>query len=534
MAHVLLAELTVRTDGVGTTSTLRYTSGKEYIGSGSPGYYAPAIRKFLNLRRDAFSEGTTAGVVKIGGGVLELVNNTGVLDGLIDYGFDGGEVRFLLLNSESDAYVNAEELLIGTMEQPEFSFDSVSIRIRDRREETDVPLQTTLYAGTNSGATGVEGLPDDLKGRPKPDAIGYVFNAPLPVANDQAEIYQIDSVRANDVPAVYDGGVGLTKGTARATLAALQGTIPTAGQYDYYLGADTETGAYIRTGTTAKYTITADIEGQSRGGTFRTLPGDLYQEYLTQRAGIAPADIDSTDITTVNATAPYDLGLWVDEQIPVQDVLNKIATSIPGWWGPDRKGKFRIGRLEDPASGTPVMTFKVFDLDTDVKATDGDIVSIQRLSTNDTGNGVPTYQVTIYYKEFAHVQPDGLDVNILLFRRSESTKQWRTSVAVDATVKDKHLLAEALEFETALTVEADAQAVADHLLTLYKVRRDRYRVTVRLTRDIISTVDLGDVVRLEFDRFGLAAGKNFVVLGIRYRGVDEREIGEILELDIWG
>ncbi len=534
MAHVLLVELTVRTDSLGTTTTLRYTSGKEYTGSGSPGYYAPVVRKFLNLRRDAFSEGATAGAVKIGGGVLELVNNMGTLDGLIDYGFDGGAARFLLLDGEGDAYANAEELLIGTMEQPEFTFDTVRVRIRDRREETDVPLQSTLYLGTNSGATGVEGLPGDLKGLPKPDAIGYVFNAPLPVANDQAEIFQVDSVRANDVPAVYDGGVALTKGTAQATLAALQGTIPAAGQYDYYLGADTELGAYIRTGTTPKYTITADIDGQSRGGTFRTLPGDLYLEYLTQRAGVSAGDVSSSDISAVNIASPYDLGLWVDEQIPVRDVLDKIATSIPGWWGPDRSGAFRLQKLTDPAAGTPGMTFKVFDLDARASSSDGDIVSIERVSTNDAGNGVPAYQVTVYYKEFAHVQPDGLDVNILLPRRSEASKQWRTAVATDASVQTKHPLAEALEFETALTLEADAQAVANHLLDLHKVRRDRYRVTVRLSHDVISNADLGNIVKLELDRFGLSSGKNFIVLGVRYRGIDEKDVGELVELDIWG
>ena len=534
MGQVLLAELTVRTDSVGSTTTLRYTSGKEYVGFGAPGYYAPVVHKFLNLRRDAFGDGTTSGDIKVGGGVLELVNNDGQLDALIDYGFDGGEACFLLVDDESSAYSSAEELLVGTMEQPEFTFDAVKVRVRDRREETEVPLQTTLYAGTNSGATGVEGLANDLKGRPKPDAIGYVFNALLPVANDQKHIYQIDSVRANDVPAVFDGGVALTKGTARTSLSALQNNNPAAGQYDYYLGADVEGGAYIRLGTTAQYAITADIEGQSRSGTFRTLPGDLYQEYLTQRAGVDAGDVSSADVSAVNIAAPYDLGKWIDEQTTVHNVLDLIAASIPGWWGPDRIGEFRLKKLEDPSSSSAALTFKVFDLNTRAKASDGDVVSIQRITTNDTGHGVPAYQVTVLYKEFAHIQPDGLDVNITLARRSESSKQWRVAVATDNTVKDKHPLAEALEFETALTVEADAQAVADHLLDLYGVRRDRYRLTVRLTKDLISTVDLGTIVKLEFDRFGLASGQNFVVLGLRYRGVDEDDVSEVIDLDIWG
>ena len=66
------------------------------------------------------------------------------------------------------------------------------------------------------------------------------------------------------------------------------------------------------------------------------------------------------------------------------------------------------------------------------------------------------------------------------------------------------------------------------------MRRDRYRVTVRLSHDVISTVDLGNIVKLELDRFGLSSGKNFIVLGIRYRGVDEKDVGELIELDIWG
>jgi len=35
-------------------------------------------------------------------------------------------------------------------------------------------------------------------------------------------------------------------------------------------------------------------------------------------------------------------------------------------------------------------------------------------------------------------------------------------------------------------------------------------------------------------RFDLAAGKKFVVLGMRYRGAADKDVGTLIDMDIWG
>ena len=539
MADVLLVEMVVRTDAMGTTETLRLCSGREYLGANRPGDYAPAVIGFANMRRDAFSAGATSGEIETGAGTVRIANAGGAFDAWIDYGFDGGAISLLLVDGEAGDYSNAEELLVGTMEQAEFTFTEITVRLRDRREETELPIQETLFAGTNSGSTGVEGLPADLQGRPKPRALGYVFNALLPWANEANRVLQAEAVRANDIVAVYDGGVALSKGTKHATRAALLAASVTSGYFDYYLGDDAgggEDGAYIKLAAAPQYAITADIEGYAPGGTFHTLPGDLFEAVLEDFRGIASGDINDSDLSTVNSASAYDLGKWIDSETPARDILTRIANSLPGWWGPDKSGTFRLKVLEDPSAKSAAITFKVFDLDTRATSSDGDIISIERLVTRDAGAGVPAWRVNVLYKEFAHVQADGLDVAATPARRAQSAVRWRQVSASDSSVKTKHLLAPELTFETMCTTEADAQAVADDLLDLYSVRRDRFRLRVRLTADVIGTIDLGTYVELKFERFGLSAGKTGVILGIRYRSAaeDEDRADNELELDWWG
>jgi hypothetical protein len=534
MGQVLLAELTLNVPGtVVTPITIGACSGREYRGANAPRDYPPRVVEFLNFRRDAVGDGRTFGSSSFGGGTLRLANPDGFYDALIDYGAAGGAARFLLLSSEKADYTTAVELLTCVIDQLQFSFSEVTVLLKDRRAETEVPFETTLFAGTNVGASGLEGLPDTLKDQPKPNALGYVFQAPLPWANEQALILQADRVRISAVADVYDGLVALSTGSARASIAALQSGTPAPGFYDYYLGSGGD-GAYIKVPSTPVYTITADLQGQARNGTFRSTPADLFLEVLTQRAGVDSEDVSADDLDDLATVAPYDLGLWIDQPMTVREVCDRIAASIPGWWGVDKAGVYRLKPLRDPSLGTSAVTFKVIKPTGIAKATDGDIVAIERLATNDAGNGVPTWQVTVRYKEFGQVTDQAFDVNASLELRNAARKQWRSSVVSDSAVKDLHPLAVALEFETALVNESDAQSVAAQLLSLYGARRDRYRVSVQLNAALAENIDLGSIVSLKFDHFDLAAGKNFVVLGMRYRSLSESTVGSIVELDIWG
>ena len=91
-------------------------------------------------------------------------------------------------------------------------------------------------------------------------------------------------------------------------------------------------------------------------------------------------------------------------------------------------------------------------------------------------------------------------------------KEYRTATATDAAVKEKHLLSPELNVDSLMVAEADAQAEADRLLALYKIRRDVLKVQVKT--QVVAKVILGQVVKIVNPRYGYSAGKLFRVIGV--------------------
>ena len=86
-----------------------------------------------------------------------------------------------------------------------------------------------------------------------------------------------------------------------------------------------------------------------------------------------------------------------------------------------------------------------------------------------------------------------------------------------------------IEFESLLVNASDAAAEASRRLAIYKVRRDMYEVTVRVDAALASVLDLGKTVTLQVNRYGLSAGKKFLITSIR---TDLR--GYLFDLTLWG
>ena len=83
--------------------------------------------------------------------------------------------------------------------------------------------------------------------------------------------------------------------------------------------------------------------------------------------------------------------------------------------------------------------------------------------------------------------------------------------------------------DTLLTTEADAQALAEHLLSLFGVRRDLFRLKASYDVPLAGAVDLGDVVKVYHPAFWPFGRRLFNVHGIQY---DARKFD--LELELWG
>ncbi len=476
-------------------------------------YYDGRIQQPANVQRSVFSGAKTSGATTIGYGELVLVNNDGELDYLIDYGFDGRLIVIELgIVTPSDAGVPTwTTVLVGTMEQAEFSWDKVTIRVRDRQKELDKPIQLNKYAGNNALPAGLEGVVGDLQGKPKPRLYGTAYNISPPCVNTAKLVYQVNDGAINAVPAVYDRGVALTVGANYATSALMLAAAPAAGSFVTCLAE-----GYIRLGSSPAGVVTCDaVQGAAAGN--RTTAQVMKQMLLD--AGIAAGDIAAADVTALDAANSAEVGYWASQQAEQTFIaaLDAVANSVGAWYGIDRTGIFRMGRIVAP-TGAAVATLTSLEL-----------IKIDRIASQDAGNGVPAYRVNLGYKRFYTQQDTDLAGAVTDARRGELRQEYRRIKSEDTGVLTAHPLATEMNFDTLLIDAAAATTEADRRRDLYKVRRDRLACRVALDPELAVSVDLGAIVTVQVPRFGYSAGKKFNVIGVR---TDLR--GGMLDLTLWG
>ena len=436
------------------------------------------------LRQSMFSSGRTSGESEVGYGVLELVNNDGALDHLIDYAFDGWPLKIYTLEDENAPFSSAVVRFSGTMEQAEFDDTLMVLRVRDLMQSLDKPIQTVTYAGTNVGASGLEGSSDSLKGKVKPLTFGTVFNVAPAQANTTALIYQV-----NDGPIstcnVFDRGIALTKGTDYTSVTDMTDNVPAAGTYRVY-----PAGGYFRLGSTPSGMVTADVVQSATSTVADTV------QVVASRAGVGSAH--SPDITALNTKNNAPVGIYINSETTVLQAISNLTNSIGAYCMFDNESRLRLGRLELP-SGTPDHTLD-----------DWEILSISRTVSDDTERGIPAHKVNVKYARNYTVQTQ-TDMAAAAQEFSEHRGiDYRSATAQDDTIKLQYPLSEELVRETLLINESDAQAEADRLLDIYKRRRDFFEVRCRTDRQI----GIGETVLVTYPRFLLNSGKLLRVLSV--------------------
>lgn len=519
MARIYLAHITVYDPAIPGTKVLRFCNGRGFVtgtdaakrpsGVSAHVAYTPRIKQPANMRRDIFGQGRTGGKSQIGYGELVLNNHDGGLDGFIDYGFDGREIEIIVGDVEPYQNPVFTTMMKGTMEQARINRREVSIRIRDRQELFDVPIQTNKYAGNNSLPNGLEGVEGDIKGQPKPLTFGKVFNVAPVQVNTSRLIFQVNDGAINTVDAVYDRGVSLTKGADYTSQSDMETTAPAAGNFRVW-----PAGGYFRLGSSPTGQVTADVT-QGAAASDRTAAQVMKNVALL--IGISSGDIDSGDVTALDTANSAVIGLFIDDEQTAIAAMDDVANSVGAWWGFDANGKLRMKQLTVP-SGPALVTL-----------TEAEIISIDRIETGDTGAGIPVWRTITNYKRFWVKQDSDLAGSVTDARRGELKNEWRTVVDSDSAVKTKHLLAEEVVFDTLLSVASDAATENTRRLTMYKTRRDRFEVRAALTPEMAANIDLGIVVQVEHNRFGLSAGKLFRVIGVQFDLRNNR-----VDLTLWG
>ena len=164
-----------------TPQALRFCSGG--IGFVTGPMDTPANTKWLpglqypyHIKREIFGS-SNAGSSRTNSGDIVLVGMDSRLDiyDCLDWGFDGQKIE-VFIGDPTQPFTNFVQVFRGVCESVNFSWQKVTLNIRDRQQELDKPIPLIpKYLGTNAGTTGIEGGPDDLQGKFKPLALGPVL-----------------------------------------------------------------------------------------------------------------------------------------------------------------------------------------------------------------------------------------------------------------------------------------------------------------------------------------------------------------------
>jgi hypothetical protein len=211
---------------------------------------------------------------------------------------------------------------------------------------------------------------------------------------------------------------------------------------------------------------------------------------IAQDVGIASGDISAADVAALNAAAVWpDLGLYLglDDRLTALEAMDYLCTSVRAWYGFDRLGVLRMAQLTAPQEAAAV-----------------------------------------YFRNWTVQGDSDLAGSVTAAQRQYKTQEWRNARYTDATIKNKHAQATEHEFDSAITTEGNMQTEALQRLNLLKVERAIYDMRVHLHLSMISVIELGAVVLVDFPRFGMT-GRAFAIIGILHN-----PLGQSADLTLWG
>lgn len=501
--------------GSPTLRWLRVASAPGYNHPSAPGYFQPRLLEAMNMKRTLVAPRRTFGTSEIDVGEVTLDNVDGIFDEWFDFGYGHPGSR-VLLGTPDTPYDQLVVVQNGKVEQPSGSRDKLNFRFRDRSLELDRPVSPTTYLGTNSGITGHEGTPQDIKGQSKIRIFGAPYNVTPDPGNANNRVYLFNHDKDGILAPVSTivqrlNASPWTLAGNDASMATLEAASISQGNYRTSVqnGAERLGGSLPGTGGN----ITADVVESAVAADNEI--ASVVRRILID-AGVAPGDIDvdlgdtgspSQTAWQVGVVARNDTYRSLINMITGQAAINVFTTSAGG---------YKVRKFTGP--GTPVIGLKKFDYPNIATANDFELRSLERIVTNDDGRGVPARRITVNYLKMWTVQ----DKDAMASGLSDATKEFYGREYRSVTVENPNpgiveQFPEAVElvFNTVLNKEGDALQLANLLMGIYGVPRQMYNAVARLTTPLAQAIDLGDTVRVWYNRYGLDNGKDFVITGLR-------------------
>lgn len=463
----------------GTTTGTLYTSNHPYVSApaDTPANQAyddripkEGIPQFTRRMSEQFTGRSTQSW-----GDIVLINDDGDLDAYLGYGWDG---RSLKLYYGDPTWPKSDFRLIMSGTTADITVrdqKTITLRGRDKSYALNIPIQTSVIGGSTTNA-----------GKLVPLLYGEAYNIEPVLIDSALHRYQYHDGAAEGVTTVYDNGVSVaftdTPGSGYFVLLASP-----AGQ------------------------ITCDAKGAKPSGSYKTKCADIINHIVTTRSGLVAGDLDTSNFTTMNTTAPQTLGIYIKDRANVIEILDQLVTSVGGWWSFTRAGLMQLGVLK-ATTGTAVLTIAA-----DQIVERG--VTVQR-------RDLPIAQYQLGWKRLWSVQKSGLAGSVTEARMAELAAEYQVTTKTNAGVLTKHLLADKPDVVgTLLVASAEANTEAQRRVDLRNVVRKVFAIE---SYTAPFQINIGDEVEIEYPRFGLDAGVHGIVVGTVEDPVNNR-----LKLEVW-
>lgn len=497
---VFVAEITVAVDDVGTLQTHYACSGEGF--ATRPGDtpantpIPPTLLDPGSLRREMFSGDKPFGAVRPAFGEVALYNGDGRYDGWEHHGFDGRDL-VLRWGPLGGAYpADFHTIVICTVEGIMLTETEARLKLRDNTLLLDKSFLKDAFAGGTVPEGG-----DLQKGQAKHRYIGTPgWTGPQPQVIGEgwgSTLYHLTTGRVTGGSRVWDNGNELTRGTlSSAQFWDLTATV-TPGYY-YLL---TEGGStYMR--------LASRPEGDVRvfAQTVQDSGAAWSMDALLAETGYSGAVI-GTPLPGLSAVV-------ADPGVTYARLFDDAAATAGMWCGFDRLGRF-VSRVFDEPAGEPVLTLSR-----------SNCLSLKRSPVQ--GMEVPLYQLSV---KSIQTWKSQYTAPVNYVRHKFEAEQWinrYTRAETDRLLK--HPGARSLSMDLLIGPDQSAQwdAFYARYMRLFGVERSCLTAVVPLSPELLG-VDLGDVVRVQWPRFNLAAGRLFRVIALRY-ALKARQ----LEIVLWG
>ncbi len=339
----------------------------------------------------------------------------------------------------------------------------LKLETRDVSRQLDRPIPNEIYS---SGTA---------KGQSMPLCFGTCLNVEPVLEDAAAHIYRVNFTRVNDVIEVRDNGmaVAFTKNNELGVFTLNQAPVGR---------------------------ITADVQGY-QSAVFSQTPGEIINALFDV--------FDTNNIVPNTASLPtYPLGIYRKTETTMREVLDTICKSLNAYHYYTRDRQF-VAAVMPVISGTASELLTLEDVEADG-------VRIRKTIE-------PSNKIIVKFAKNNTVQVDGLAGGVSAEKRAIYSKKHQ-SVEATNSLPD-YPDAKPIYIETCLVYEADANALATNIATMFSVKRTVYQIAALATPFLF---ELGQEIELTHWEYGFENGDNGIVIGLEDNPID----GEVT-VELW-